>query len=68
MKIEVRQQYHELIPGKQYTLVSEGFDHKTIKLKGTVKCVPKWVFEGKIHRKYTEVEEIDDEDYLMMEY
>lgn len=65
MKITVKQEYSGLIPGNDYTLVKEGRDYNQIKVKGQSQVVPKWVFEGKLHRKY-EKEEQEEESYFML--
>lgn len=65
MKITAINEYAGLIPGNDYTLVKEGRDYNQIKVKGQSQVVPKWVFEGKLHRKYQKEETEEYEDFML---
>ena len=64
MKLIAKQKYANIIPGNGYTLIKEGLDFTEIKVKGSSQCVPKWVFEGKIDRKFLPREEDEYEDLV----
>lgn len=65
MRMTAKKQYSNIIPGNEYTLLNENPDNFEVKVKGRPQFVPKWVFEGKLDRRFEVEDEPEDEFYQM---
>lgn len=45
MEMRARHTYGPFVPGREYRSIGRGYDHYLVKLRGSLWCVPTWVFE-----------------------